>query len=63
MSGLGINPEYFWLGASPDGVVHDPGCTNPSGLLDLKSSFLIITVTAPCFNSIPEGVLLSVRKG
>ena len=31
MSGLVINPEYSWLGASPDSVVHDPGCTHPNG--------------------------------
>ena len=30
MSGLVINPEYSWLGASMDGVVHDPGCTDPN---------------------------------
>ena len=29
MSGLVINPEYSWLGANPDGVVHDTG-TDPT---------------------------------
>ena len=29
MSGLVINPEYSWLGASSDGVVHSPCCTDP----------------------------------
>ena len=36
VSGLVINPEYSWLGASLDGVVHDPGCTDPNGLLEIK---------------------------
>ena len=39
MSGLVINPEYSWLGAGPNGVVivvHDPGCTDPNGLLQIK---------------------------
>ena len=31
MSGLVINPEYSWLGSSPEGVVHIPGCTDPNG--------------------------------
>ena len=31
MSGHVINPEYSWLGASLDGVVHGPGCTDPNG--------------------------------
>ena len=44
MSGLVINPEYSWLGASQDGVVFDPGLLI---LRDyLKSNALIITVTA-----------------
>ena len=36
MSGLVINPEYSWLRASSDGVVHGPGCTDPNGLLEIK---------------------------
>ena len=39
MLGLVINPEYFWLGASPDGVVHDPGCTDPNGLLEVMCPY------------------------
>ena len=47
MSGLVIYPGYSWLGASPDGVVHDPGCTDPNGLLEIKC--IVITVTTPLF--------------
>ena len=36
MSSLVINPEYSLLGTSPDGVVHDPGSTDPTGLLEIK---------------------------
>ena len=36
ISGLVINPEYSWLGASLDSVVYDPGCTDPNGLLQIK---------------------------
>ena len=36
MSGLVINPEYSWFGASLDGIVQDPGCTDPNGLLEIK---------------------------
>ena len=39
MSGLVINPEYSWLGASSDGVVHDPGYTGPNGLLEIKCPY------------------------
>ena len=39
MLGLVINPEYSWLGASPDGVVHDPGCTDPNGLLEINCPY------------------------
>ena len=42
-----INPEYSWLGASPDGVVLI--------LMDyLKSSALIITMTKPLFQQHPR---------
>ena len=36
MSGLVINLGYSWLGVSPDGAVHDPGCIDPNGLLEIK---------------------------
>ena len=36
MSGHVINSEYSWFGASLDGVVHDPSCTDPNGLLEIK---------------------------
>ena len=51
MSGLVINPEYSWHGACPDGVVLI--------LMDyLKSSALIITVTAPLFKQHPRRVFV-----
>ena len=31
-----INLEYSWLGVNPEGVVHDAGCTDPNGLLDIN---------------------------
>ena len=33
MLGRVINLEYSWLGANPDGVVLNPGCTNTNRLL------------------------------
>ena len=39
MSGLVINPEYSWLGASPDSVVRDPDCIDPNGLLEIKGPY------------------------
>ena len=39
MSGLIINPEYAYLGASPDGIVSDPTSTNPNGLLEIKCPY------------------------
>ena len=36
MSGHVINPEYSWRGASPDGIVHDPGCNYRNGLIEIK---------------------------
>ena len=36
MSCLVISPENSWPGASLDSVVHDPGCTDPNGLLKIK---------------------------
>ena len=35
-SGLVINPEYPWLGASPDGLVTDPTSHDSNGLLEIK---------------------------
>ena len=34
--GLVINPDYSWFGASLDDVVHDPDCTGPIGLLEIR---------------------------
>ena len=39
MSGFVTNPEYSWLGASPNSVVHDSGCTDPNGLLEIKCPY------------------------
>ena len=39
MSGHVLNPEYSWIGASLDGVVHDPGCCDPNELLEIKSPY------------------------
>ena len=50
MSGLVINPEYSWLGASPDGVVHDPVLLKHY----LKSSALKVTMTATLFKQHPR---------
>ena len=36
VSGHVINHEYSWFGASPDGVVHDPGCNDLNGLIEIK---------------------------
>ena len=33
--GLVLNPDYSWLAASPDGEVHDPGCSDLSGLIEI----------------------------
>ena len=62
MSGLVISPEYSWLGASLDGVVHMIQVVLTL-MDDLKSSALTITMTAPFSSSLPERVLLSVGKG
>ena len=64
MSGLAINPEYSWLGAGPDGVVivvHDPGCTDPNGLLQIK--YPGNYPDTPLFKHLPERFLLSFGKG
>ena len=63
MSGLVINPVCSWLGASPDGVIHDPGCSDPNGLLEIKCPYNYYDSTHPFSSSIQEAVLLSVGKG
>lgn len=35
-SGLIINPQDGYLGASPDGLVHDPSVSDSNGLLEMK---------------------------
>ena len=52
VSGLVINSEYLWLGASPDRVVHIQVVLI---LMDyLKSRTFIITVIAPLFMQHPR---------
>lgn len=34
--GIHIPCQYPWLGASPDGLVYDPSCGDPNGLLEVK---------------------------
>ena len=38
-SGLVINTEYTFLGASPDGLVHDPVSADANGLLEIKCPY------------------------
>ncbi len=38
-SGLVVNIKYSFLGASPDGVVHDPVSADPDGLLEIKCPY------------------------
>ena len=38
-SGLVINPDTPWLGASPDGRVMDPGATYSQGIVEFKNPF------------------------
>ena len=38
-SGLVSNPNYVFLGASPDGVVYDPVSSDPNGLLEIKCPY------------------------
>ena len=40
-SGLVINTEYTFLGASPDGLVHDPVSADANGLLEIKCPYLL----------------------
>ncbi len=39
-SGLVINTEFCFLGASPDGVVYDPLSADPDGLLEIKCPYV-----------------------
>ena len=38
-SGLVINTECAFLGASPDGIVYDPVSEDPNGLLEIKCPY------------------------
>ena len=38
MCGLVVNPSLPWLGASPDGIVHDPS-ESSVGLLEIKCPY------------------------
>ena len=38
MCGLVVNPSLPWLGASPDGIVHDPSKSSV-GLLEIKCPY------------------------
>ena len=49
--GLFINPEFAWLGATPDGLVTDPSSPDPDGLLEIK-----------CPNSFRESTLLDAAS-
>lgn len=35
-TGLFVNPEYPWLGASPDAIVYDPSEDSPWGCVEVK---------------------------
>ena len=59
MPGFIINPEYSWLGSSSDGVVHDPGFTDPNGILEIKCPYNYRDNTV--FQA--AGFLLFVGKG
>ena len=40
--GLFVNPANPWLGASPDGLVHDPtNASHPQGLVEIKNPYSI----------------------
>ena len=62
MSGLVINPEYSWLGASPDSIVRDPSCNDPNGGLEIKGPYNYCD-KHPFSSSSPDGLLLVVRNG
>ena len=38
-TGLRINPDFPYLGASPDGLVTDADCPDPNGILEVKCPF------------------------
>lgn len=35
-AGITLYPEYSFLGASSDGLIHDPASPNPNGLIEIK---------------------------
>ena len=37
--GFIIHPTQGWLGASPDGLVHDPASHDPSGILETNCPY------------------------
>jgi hypothetical protein len=43
--GVIINPSHEFLGASPDGAVHDPSNSEPYGFLDLKCPYSARNIT------------------
>ena len=43
--GFIIHPTQGWLGASPDGLVHDPASHNPSDILEIKCPYTKRDVT------------------
>lgn len=43
--GLFIDREHGWLGASPDGLIHDPAtCGDPDGVLEIKCPFSVRSI-------------------
>ena len=62
MSGLVINPEYSWLGAILDGVVYDPGCTDPNGVFEIKGPYNY-SDTTPFQAASQKGFYCRLEKG